>query len=257
MTGLITGGNPARLALIGDRSPLVQAHVRLPGILDAFDDDGEAAIDSYWLASTDVAAVDLAGFDGIWLLPGSPYRSADGALTAAQFAREGGVPFLGTCGGFQHMLLEFARTVCGLAVDHAENDPQTEAPLIKALDCSLVGEERTVHVVPVTRCANILGTEPRTERYFCSYGLDEAYLDDLTGAGLVIAGRDQQGDIRLAELPDHPFFVGSLFQPELSSSRAWVHPLIRAFLQAVRAKAAQRVPVSPVVSPGAELPGAF
>jgi len=61
--------------------------------------------------------------------------------------------------------------------------------------------------------------------------------------GLVMSGRDELGDARIAELPDHPFFVGSLFQPELSSDTTWVHPLIAAFAAAVRAHAAATVAV--------------
>lgn len=232
---------PARLALVGDRSPLVQAHARMPEILAAIDADGGAAIDAYWVGSADVQSVDLNGFDGIWALPGSPYADVDGVLSAIRFAREHDVAFLGTCGGFQHMLLEFARNVCGLEVDHAENVPDTQDPLIRLLSCSLMGEERLVHVVPGTRAAGVLGSSPRTERYFCSYGLDERYVDVLAAAGLVVSGRDHEGDVRLAEISSHRFFFGSLFQPELSSTRAWVHPLIGAFIEAVRAQ----VPATP------------
>src|SRR5215218_8344693 len=107
-------GRPARLALVGDRSPSVQAHERMPDILAAIDDEEGFALDAHWVASTDVAVTDLTTFDGIWALPGSPYRDADGVLTAIRFAREHDVPFLGTCGGFQHMMLEFAHNVCRL-----------------------------------------------------------------------------------------------------------------------------------------------
>src|SRR4051812_15383535 len=85
---------PARLALIGDRSPLVQAHARMPDILDALDSDAGPAIDAYWIETVHVAETDLSGFDGIWLLPGSPYASTEGAVSAVRFAREASVPFL-------------------------------------------------------------------------------------------------------------------------------------------------------------------
>lgn len=235
---------PRRLALIGDRSPLVQAHARIPDILAgvdaAADGAGEAPIDAYWIETRDLATAELRGFDGLWVLPGSPYGDTDGVISAIRFAREGGVPLLGTCGGFQHMLLEFARNVCGVRADHAENTPAAVDPLIRPLSCSLVGEERVVNLVAGTRIAAILGAAPRTERYFCSYGLDHRYESRLTAGGLVVSGRDDDGEVRLAELPDHPFFVGSLFQPELSSTRSWVHPLIAGFIQAVRT----HVPVS-------------
>jgi CTP synthase (UTP-ammonia lyase) len=229
---------PARLALVGDRSPSVQAHARIPEILRAVDaagaGQGHLPVDAYWVETGDVAATDLQGFDGIWAVPGSPYADLDGMLAAIRFARTHAVPFLGTCGGFQHMLLEWALDVCGLDVEHAEAGTGDRDALIRPLSCSLVGEERLVHAVPGTRSAAILGPASRTERYFCSYGLDQRYEDELVAAGLVVAGRDDDGEVRLAELPDHPFYVGALFQPELSSTSSWVHPLIEAFLAAVR-----------------------
>lgn len=227
----------ARIALVGDRSPLVQAHTRLPHILEAVDADGGIPIDPYWVASPEVAEAELSRFDGIWLLPGSPYVDGDGAQRAVRIAREERIPFLGTCGGFQHLLLEFATAVCGLTAEHAETTPDAIDPLIRPLSCSLVGEERVVTALDGTRAAAILGTAPRTERFFCSYGLDPRYEEVLERHGLVIGARDGEGDARLVEVPEHPFCVGALFQPELSSGRSWVHPLIAAFVEAARAQA--------------------
>jgi CTP synthase (UTP-ammonia lyase) len=78
-----------------------------------------------------------------------------------------------------------------------------------------------------------MGAGPTTERYFCRFGLNPQYLDALEANGLVVSGRDADGEVRLAELPGHPFFLGSLFQPELSSDAAWVHPILRAFARSV------------------------
>ena len=106
---------PARVALVGDRSPHVRAHQRIPGLIDALCQREGLILDSYWIGSDEVTDPGgLAGFDGIWLLPGSPYRSEAGAIAAARSARERLIPFLGTCGGFQHAVLEFARDVCGV-----------------------------------------------------------------------------------------------------------------------------------------------
>jgi len=228
---------PARLALVGDRSPAVQAHARIPAVLEALDAGG-APLDPYWIATPDVDGAELARFDGIWLLPGSPYASAAGALTAVRVARTTAIPFLGTCGGFQHLVLEFARAVCGLDAAHGEDDPDAVDPLIRPLRCALVGQEQLVHPVAGTRAASVLGVAPRTERFFCSFGLDPAAESTLTAHGLVVSGRDETGEVRLVELPGHPFFVGALFQPELSSTRTWVHPLITAFVDAVRTRPA-------------------
>ena len=229
-----------RLALVGDRSPSVQAHQKIPALVDATASSDGPAIEVYWLHSTDIAAPDdVAGFDGVWAIPGSPYTSTNGVLAAIQAARTREIPFLGTCGGFQHLLLEFARNVCGLTeVDNAERDPDAAEQLIVPLECSLLGEESTVVIEPGTVAAAVMGPGPTTERYFCRYGLNPDYLDVLQGHGLVFSGRDDRGEVRVAELPGHPFCVASLFQPELSSDPTWVHPLIAAFATAVRSHAA-------------------
>jgi CTP synthase (UTP-ammonia lyase) len=187
----------------------------------------------------------VAGFDGVWVIPGSPYRRPDGVLAAIQAARTRRIPFLGTCAGFQYLLLEFARDVCGLrGVQSAEDTPEAAEQLIVPLECSLFGEESGVVIEPGTLAAAIMGTGHATERYFCRYGLNADYLATLQSHGLVISGRDERGDVRLAELPGHPFCVGSLFQPELSSDPTWVHPLIASFAAAVRARAAVRAGVA-------------
>jgi CTP synthase (UTP-ammonia lyase) len=217
----------------------VQAHARIPLLLDALSTSVEEPIEVYWLHSTDVAAPsDVAGFDGIWVIPGSPYEHRDGVLSAIEAARTGGIPFLGTCGGFQHLLLEFARNVCGLAgVDNAEERPDCPEPLIVPLECSLLGEEAAVMISSGTTAGRLMGAGPSTERFFCRYGLNADYLAALQHRGLVISGRDRFGAPRVAELLDHRFFMGTLFQPELSSDATWVHPLITGFAAAVRAHA--------------------
>ncbi|HMK96269.1 MAG TPA: hypothetical protein VK425_01920 [Acidimicrobiales bacterium] len=227
---------PPRVALVGDRSPDVQAHTRIPAIIDFVNASAGDPVEVYWLHSTAVTSpLDVARFDGVWVVPGSPYESMSGVLTAIEGARLAGVPLLGTCGGFQHILIEFARNVCGLVdVAHAEVGPGADKQLIVPLACSLLGEEAVVVVAPGTKAAQAIGAGPVTERYFCRYGLDQAYIAPLESAGLVFSGRDEAGDPRLVELPGHPFYLGSLFQPELSSGPGWAHPLIIAFAAAVR-----------------------
>jgi CTP synthase (UTP-ammonia lyase) len=231
---------PPRIALVGDRSGSVQAHAKIPVLIDAMAGPAGPAIEVYWLRSTAIGGPgDVAGFDGVWVIPGSPYQNTDGVLAAIRAARTGRIPLLGTCGGFQHALLEFARHVCGLtAVDNAEQNPDAAEPLIVPLECSLLGEESRVVITPGTVAADAMGPGPTTERYFCRYGLNADYVEVLQHHGLVFSGRDASGEVRVAELPEHPFFVASLFQPELSSDATWVHPLITAFADAVRSHAA-------------------
>ena len=231
---------PPRLALVGDRSDSVQAHSRIPAILTSLASGSAEPVEPYWLPTTAIeTADDVAGFDGIWVVPGSPYESMDGVLVAIRTAREKGLPLLGTCGGFQHILIEYARHVCRLErVTHAEVEPAAEQPLVVPLACDLFGEESTVIVRDGTLAAAVMGAGPSTERYFCRYGLDPSYEGVLAAHGLVVSGRDSSGEARIVELPGHPYLVGTLFQPELSSDSTWVHPLIRAFIGAVRAQAA-------------------
>jgi CTP synthase (UTP-ammonia lyase) len=231
-----------RIALVGDRSPSVRSHVRIPLLLQALRERDGIALDAYWMPTDDVAGLD--GFDGIWMLPGSPYRSEAGAIEAARVARERRIPFLGTCAGFQHMLLEFARNVCGLEVAHAENEPGARAFLMTPLACSLAGHEGLVRLTPGTLIEQIVGAPATVESYICSYGLNDDYKRTLTAHGMVFSGHGDGdgaggdgdgggGDVRVAELPGHPFFLATLFQPELAGDGRRPHPVISAFAAAV------------------------
>ncbi|MER6064031.1 hypothetical protein [Streptomyces sp. NPDC001792] len=225
--------NTATVALVGDRSPHVVSHTRVPLLLEALAERDGLVLDAYWIPSTDAEAEGaVRGFDAVWVLPGSPYRSEAGVLAAVRTAREEGIPFLGTCGGFQHAVLEFARNVCGLTgVAHAENDPDATDPLIEPLACSLVGHEAAVTIEPGSLAESVIGARRTVERYFCAYG-PSRHLDTLRAHGLRFSGHDADGQVRLAELPGHPFFLASLFQPELSGDPARPHPMIRALAQA-------------------------
>jgi CTP synthase (UTP-ammonia lyase) len=231
----------SRVAFVGDRTGNVRAHARIPAIIDALLARESIALDPYWIATSDAVDCDLTGFDAIWATPGSPYENFGGAIAAIRTAREHGIPFLGTCGGFQHALVEYARNVCGLAgVAHAEVTPDAAEYLIVPLECSLKGHEEGVMVVPGTLAAKILGPGRRTERYNCSYGLNPEYLEALTGGGLRFSGFDDSGAVRIVELPGHPFFMGTLFQPERQDDRHQPHPVIRAFALAAAERAAER-----------------
>ncbi|MBO1335516.1 hypothetical protein [Streptomyces sp. VRA16 Mangrove soil] len=228
---------PARVALVGDRSPNVVAHTRVPLLLEALATREHLVLDAYWISSEDAELPDaVRDFDAVWVLPGSPYRSEAGVLAAIRTAREQGIPFLGTCGGFQHTLLEFARTVCGLAhVAHAENDPEAAADdhLIAPLACSLVGHEGTVTLTAGSLAESVLGADRTVERYHCQYG-PAAHLDTLRAHGLRFTGADEEGQVRIAELPaeQHPFFLATLFQPELHGDGSRPHPIVQALARA-------------------------
>ncbi|RPE35961.1 CTP synthase C-terminal region-related (seleno)protein [Kitasatospora cineracea] len=223
----------ARVALVGDRSPHVPAHRQGPPMLAALLDTDGLAVEPYWVGTEEVDAGELAGFDGIWLVPGSPYRSEAGAVTAARTARERGVPFLGTCGGFQHAMLEFARHACGIGgAAHAEQQPEAEELVIVPLSCSLYRQEGGIRLSPGSAAHRLLGAERATARYNCGYTLAPGYLRVLHAHGMRFTGHDADGEVRVAELPGHPFYLATLFQPELTPEHEGPHPFVRAFARA-------------------------
>src|SRR5215470_13041788 len=131
-----------RVGLIGDYDPEVPAHIAIPRAIALAAQALECDAEAIWLPTprleNDTGQL-LAGYNALWCVPASPYRSMEGALRAIRFARERGVPFLGSCGGSQHAIIEHARNVLGLAgADHAETNPSALVPLIAPLSCSLV-----------------------------------------------------------------------------------------------------------------------
>jgi CTP synthase (UTP-ammonia lyase) len=224
----------AIIGLVGDRNPANQVHLATEA---AFADVPDApAVE--WLATerlSEPGAIDLMRYAGLLITPGSPYRSMEGALIAIRHAREHGVPLLGTCGGFQHLILEFARQVLGrMDASHEETSPGASDLAVTALACSLAGQTHTVQILSGTRAAAIYGVGEAPEPFFCSYGLNPTYRPLLEAGGLVVSGIDRLGEVRIVELPAHPFFLGTLFVPQARHSRAEPHPLISAFVAVAR-----------------------
>jgi CTP synthase (UTP-ammonia lyase) len=140
---------------------------------------------------------------------------------------------LGTCAGFQYLVIEYARNVLGLGdADHAEWNPLASRLLVAPLACSLAGQRAEVELLPGSRAHASYGVGRVSEEYRCSFGLNPAYEPALERAGLRVTGRDREGAARVVELHDRPFYVGTLYVPQLSSSPERPHPLLLAFLQA-------------------------
>lgn len=227
-----------RLALVGDYSPDVLAHQAIPCALQLAGAKVGGEVSWQWIPTADLrdAARDLADCAAVWLVPASPYVSMAGALAAIRWARESQRPFLGTCGGFQHALLEFARHVAGLtAADHAESNAHAETLVVTKLSCPLVEKTGAIHITPGSRLREAYDVDRATEGYHCNYGFNAEHRARLENAGLSFSAFDDAGEVRAFELPSHPFFVGTLFQPERSALRSEVHPLICAFVRAIQA----------------------
>jgi CTP synthase (UTP-ammonia lyase) len=229
-----------QVGLIGDYSPEVTAHSAVPIALALAANETAADIAVTWLATETIAPQRerLASFDALWCVPGSPYASMEGALLAIRFAREQGCPFLGTCGGFQHALIEYARNVLGYAeADHAESNPAATMPLIAPLSCSLVGAKGIIKLKADSQVRRFYGEEEVVEQYHCSFGLNARHQSLLESGEMKVTGMDAEGQPRVVELAGHPFFIATLFQPERSASSGIVHPLIRAYVRAASSSA--------------------
>src|SRR6185369_9454653 len=225
-----------RVALVGDFNPSVVAHQAIPKALNLAGAQFGIDVQPVWVHTRSIFAVDaqFEGFEGIWCVPASPYANTLGALSAIRYARENGRPFLGTCGGFQHALLEYARNVCGMPeAAHAETDPGAPLRLIAPLACSLVERSDEILLAEGGQFRRAYGRERITEGFHCSYGLNREYESHIIRDGLQATAHDRNGEVRGVELAGHPFFVAALFQPERRALNGEVPPLVAAFVAAM------------------------
>jgi CTP synthase (UTP-ammonia lyase) len=237
----VNGPGPTRkrwIAVVGDRVEGLEAQDAIgPAVEHSAAGLGVDPPEVRWFATDrfdDAPAGDLLdGAAAVWCAPGSPYRSLTGALSGIRWAREQAVPFLGTCAGFQHGVLEFARHVLGHAdAGHAEYGPGEAAELlIDELLCSLVGQTLRVDLVD-DELRRLYGADEATERYYCRFGLNPSWRDTLHDGGLRVAGTDRRdGDVRILRLADHPYYVLTLFVPQSSSAPGRPHPLVTSLLR--------------------------
>jgi CTP synthase (UTP-ammonia lyase) len=229
------------IAIVGDRDPAAETHLATEASLDHA--AAALGLDLFhrWVPTrllAESAGRELARDGGVWIAPGSPYASMDGALAAIRLAREEGVPLLGTCGGFQHVVIEYARNVLGFEdAQHAEYDPYASTLFVTPLSCSLAGRRMSVNLEPGSRAAVAYGATAAEERYHCGFGLNPQHQALLHARGLRVVAVDAGGEARVLEIPAHPFFVATLFVPQTSSAPECPHPLVVAFARAAAAHA--------------------
>jgi CTP synthase (UTP-ammonia lyase) len=224
------------IGLIGDYNPEVVAHVAIPQAIQLAANELGYQVEFEWISTLSLEQEfeqKLSKYQALWTVPASPYRSMQGALNGIRYAREHRIPLLGTCGGFQHMIIEFARNFMGLSeANHAEENPSASLLLVAPLTCSVSQQTHTFKLSLSSKVADIYGNHEIEEQYgICNYGLNPEFAPMLEQAGFRIAGVDADGEVRIMELDQHPFFIGTLFQPERSALKNRVHPLIKAFLR--------------------------
>jgi CTP synthase (UTP-ammonia lyase) len=223
-----------KIALVGDFDEKMYTHAALNESINHCRSKLSFKLDAEWILSTksDSLLSSLADFHGLWITPGSPYLNNDGVYEIIKQSRVKDIPVMGSCGGFQYMLIEYARNVLNLDnVGHEESDPGANH-IISKLSCSLKGKEEEVFIRDRTSWLyEVLKVETTIGRYYCSYGINGGYQRQLDHFPLVFTAFSATGEVRAFELKGHRFFKGTLFQPPLDSSPQQPNPLILNFFK--------------------------
>ena len=173
-------------------------------------------------------------YKAFWIAPGAMYKNVEGALRLIEFARLHNIPTLGTCRGFQHMALEFAKNVLHIkSAQHAEYDPNASNLVVSPIACSIKGKSLEVTFIDKTsKSFAIFETEKIQTTFYCNYGLDPKYQEDFASNGFKVVAIDTQKEARILELASHKFFIATLFVPQEVSTKEHPHKLVTAFLKA-------------------------
>ena len=199
-------------------------------------------VDSEVLEDRESTQRRLGGVDGVLVLPGFGHRGAEGKIEAVRYARETNTPYLGLCLGMQIEVIEFARNAAGLEMANStEFEQDTPHPVIDIMPdqvgVDMGGTMRLgrwpCKIEPGTLAAEVYGSELVHERHRHRYEVNNAYREALEDAGMIFSGTSPDGRlVEIAELKDHPFFIGSQFHPEFKSRPLRPHPLFFGFVSA-------------------------
>jgi CTP synthase len=208
-----------------------------------------------WLSSEDFesgrSADVLVEYDGLLIPGGFGVRGVEGMLDAVQWARLNGMPFFGICLGLQVAVIEYARNVCEMTESHsAEFRGDADQAVICLMDSQrqvtdLGGTMRLgaypARLRPGSRAHQAYGTLEISERHRHRYEVNNAYRDILAEKGMRFSGQSPDGNlVEIVEVPDHPWFLGCQFHPELKSRPMRAHPLFAAFIGAAKARMTSR-----------------
>lgn len=221
------------IVLLGDQDASIVAHRAIPQALALTATALGISLRPRWLP-TEAADGVLADCDGLWCVPGSPYRNREGVLASIRTARERRIPFLGTCGGLQYALLEYAQSVLGWAdAAHAEEDPLTSRALLAPLSCARVEYHNRLRLAPGSRLVAEEASLDAQAAYHCRFGVNPDYLPALLAAGWRVLAWDEEELPVAFELATHSCHFGTLYQPEREALAGQVPQAVRAWLEAV------------------------
>ena len=248
---------PVRIGLVGKYIQLQDAYLSVIEALGHAGVHHGGKVEVSWIDAEALGSAETEGLlgdcDGILIPGGFGVRGVEGKISAARFARERGIPFLGICLGMQVAVSEFARHVVGMdGANSTEFDPETPYPVIDLLpeqkEVRDMGGTMRLGADPVklhggTRAREVYGEAVIYERHRHRYEVNNHLRRRLEAAGLVCSGTSpDERLVELIELADHPFFVASQFHPEFKSRPLRPQPLFREFVRAALVRAAEREP---------------
>tara|TARA_Y100000590_G_scaffold381816_1_gene451285 strand:- start:1812 stop:3434 length:1623 start_codon:yes stop_codon:yes gene_type:complete len=236
------------IALCGKYTELPDAY---KSVLEAFVHAGvenDARVNIKWINSEELTSEracdeQLRQVDGILVLPGFGPRGTEGKITAARFARENQVPYLGLCLGLQIAVIEFARNVCGIAdAISSEFNKRTGKRVIDLIDGQKKVKRKGAtmrlgaydcEVKARTKTYRAYRRKKISERHRHRYEVNNRFRNRLEKNGMIFSGINPELNlVEIIELKDHPWFVASQFHPELKSRVNRAHPLFRDFVKA-------------------------
>ncbi len=249
----------ARIAIVGKYTALIDSYKSVQEALIHGGIANDVGVDLSWLSSdvftsSEKAETILAEFDGLLVPGGFGVRGVEGMVEAIRFARESGLPFFGICLGMQTAVIEFARGKCGLDDSHSsEFAPECAHPVISLMESQqhvtdMGGTMRLgaypCRLKPGSLAAEAYGVPEISERHRHRYEFSNAYRDLFSENGMVLSGLSPDGSlVEMVEIPDHPWYIGCQFHPELKSRPTRPHPLFAGFvgaaLRANRARASR------------------
>jgi len=237
-----------RIAVVGKYTELADSYKSIHEALVHGGIAHEAGVSIQWIASDrftdqETAGELLANYDGLLVPGGFGVRGVEGMLEAIRWAREHKLPFFGICLGLQTAIIEFARNVCKIPdTNSSEFAPECENPVI-ALMRSQEGIQEMggtmrlgaypCRLRPGSHVAQAYNATEVSERHRHRYEVSNAYRDVLAEYGMRCSGLSPDGSlVEMIELPDHPWFIGCQFHPELKSRPMRPHPLFAGFVGA-------------------------
>jgi CTP synthase len=243
--------NPANGAVqIGICGKYTQYQDAYKSIIEAFVHAGAAnnvKVQLNWIDSEELhTAADvrraLKGIHGLLVAPGFGSRGVEGKIKAIRYVRENGIPFFGICLGMQCAVIEYARDVCGLKEANSTEFTKTPENVIDLMlgqkDVTDKGGTMRLGSYPCiiakkTKTLAAYREQFITERHRHRYEVNNAFRELLEANGLVLSGVSPDGKlVEMIEIPEHPFFIGCQFHPELKSRLVAPHPLFNAFVKA-------------------------